>query len=75
MKNCKRLSHLFIALAVLLSDVMCASVAYSYCNLQLCPECSAPAWVAFWWVIPYGTGIAICAALARIFHKKHQKTA
>ena len=34
MKNCKFWSYLFMALAVLLSNVMCAAVAYNYCAMQ-----------------------------------------
>ena len=33
MKN-KFLSYLFTALAILLSNVMCAAVAYNYCDIQ-----------------------------------------
>ena len=46
MKNYKRLVYLFAALAILLSNVMCAAAAYSYCMLQWCGQyggCSAPA--------------------------------
>lgn len=30
----KVLSNLFLVLAVLLSDAMCAVVAYNYCNIE-----------------------------------------
>ncbi len=78
MKNYRRLSYLFTALAVLLSDVMCAYVAYDYCSLWWGGRYegwSAPTWVAFLYLIPFGIGIAICAALARFFRKKHQRNA
>lgn len=75
MKRYKRLSQVFTVLAILLAIIMCADVSYHYFNLLTCYWCSAPAWVSFWLFIPYGIGIAICAALARFFRKKHQKTA
>ena len=34
MKKYKRLAWLFAALAIVLSHVMCAAVAYNYCTLQ-----------------------------------------
>lgn len=73
MKKYKYLSYVFIALAILLSDVMCAAVAYSYCNM-LRGLCSAPASVALLYAIPYAAGIAICVILARLFYKKYHKT-
>ncbi len=72
MKN-KYLSYLFIVFAILLSDVMCAVVAYNYCSLQWGIQYtgfSAPASIAFWLIIPFAIGIAICAVLARYFHKR-----
>lgn len=77
MKNCQSLSYLFAALAVLLSNVMCAAVAYSYCNMQWgirYSGYSAPASVAFLLCIPYGAGIVICASAACFFDRKHQKS-
>lgn len=76
MKRYKYLSYVFLGLAVLLSDVMCATVAYDYCNMQwgiryLCY--SAPASVAFLFIIPYGIGIMICAALAWVFRRRYHK--
>ncbi len=73
MRKHKRLSHIFCALAILLSDVMCAAVAYSYCNMQQYACNSAPASIAFLLCIPYGLGIIICAALARFFGQKYRK--
>lgn len=69
----KKLSILFTALAVALSDVMCAVVAYNYSSLSWCGrfgECSAPASSAFLLAIPFGIGIAVCAGLAVVFHRK-----
>lgn len=73
MKKFQVLSVLFAALAVLLSDVMCAVVAYDYCNLLWCGRyggCSAPASTAFVYCVPYGAGIVICAVLAWFFSRK-----
>ena len=75
MKN-KRLSTVFLLLAVLLSDVMCAVVAYLYCDMQwgIQYRCySAPAWVAFLWAIPYGVGIAVCLLLVAVLRKRERR--
>ncbi|MCI9567382.1 hypothetical protein D7V91_05795 [bacterium 1xD42-67] len=72
MKTRKYLSHIFLALAILTSHVMCAAVAYHYCAMQWgirYEGYSAPASVALLLAIPYGAGIGICLILARAFHK------
>lgn len=69
----KKLSFLFAAAAIVLSDVMCAVVAFNYRDMLCSIEhsCySAPAGVAFLSAIPFGIGIIICAAAAYMFHKK-----
>ena len=69
----KALSTLFWVLAVLLSDVMCAVVAYNYCDMKwgIQYACySAPASVAFFTAIPYAVGIIVCVILAIFFKKK-----
>ncbi len=74
MKKYRRLACLFTALAILLSNVMCAAVAYNYCALQWGGRYagySAPADVAFLLCVPYGAGITVCAVLAWFFRKKH----
>ncbi len=76
MKGYDYLARLFAGLAVLLSNVMCAAVAYGYCALQWGGRYagySASPGVAFWLCVPYGIGIIICAAMARFFHKKRPK--
>ena len=69
----KKLSYLFIAIAILLSDIMCAVVALNYRDM-LCgiahSSYSAPASVAFLSAIPFGIGIIICAVVAHILYKK-----
>lgn len=72
----KKWSILFAALAVALSDAMCAVVAYNYSGLYWCGRyggCSAPASTAFLYAIPFGVGIAVCAGLAAVFYKKAGK--
>ena len=69
----KKLSIFFGALAILLSDVMCAVVAYHYCDLLWAGRYagySAPASMAFVYVIPYAFGIVISVALAIVLGKK-----
>ena len=73
MKKYKYLSYVFIALAILLSNVMCATVAYNYCNMQWGIKYAgfgAPASTAFLLAIPYAIGIVICVILACFFGKK-----
>ena len=69
----KKISNGFLVLAVLLSDVMCAVVAYNFCRMQWGAKYamySAPAWVAFLYSIPYVIAIAVCVVIAVIFRKK-----
>lgn len=71
----KKLSIIFWLLAILLSDIMCAVVAYNYrdmlCGLEHSGY-SAPASTAFLLVIPYAVGIAACVILAIFFRRKAQ---
>ena len=72
----KKLSYLFIALAILLSDAMCAFVAYSYRDMLCGIEhqgYSAPASVAFFYAIPFLIGIAIFGILGIVFFRKSKK--
>lgn len=67
------LSRFFLVLALLLSHVMCAAVAFNYADMlwgieYLCY--SAPAGVAFLLAIPFGLGILLCAALAWAFRRR-----
>lgn len=77
MQKYKYLSYIFTALAILLSNVMCAAVAYHYCCMQWgirYEGYSAPASVAFLLVIPYAAGIVICVVLACFFSKKQKNS-
>lgn len=69
----KTLSTVFWILAVLLSDVMCAVVAYNYCDMVWGIKYagySAPAWTAFIVAIPFAIAIVVCVLLALFFKKK-----
>ena len=69
----KKLSYLFTALAIVLSDIMCFVVAYNYrdmlCGIEHAGY-SAPASTAFLYAIPCVVGIIVCVVLAIRFHKK-----
>ncbi len=69
----KKLSYLFVTLAVLLSNIMCAVVAYNYrgmlCGIKHMGY-SAPPYVAFIYAIPYLAGIIVCVILTILFYKK-----
>lgn len=73
----KKVSYVFAVLAILLSNIMCAVVAYNYCSMQwgIRYECySAPAGVAFLLAIPFVIGIAVCTVLAYSFYRKGKDT-
>lgn len=69
----KKLSYLFTALAIVLSDIMCFVVAYNYrdmlCGIEHAGY-SAPASTAFLYAIPFVVGIIVCTVLAIRFRKK-----
>lgn len=69
----KKLSNLFIVLAIVLSNIMCIVVAYNYrdmlCGIEHAGY-SAPASTAFLYAIPFVVGIIVCAILAIRFRKK-----
>ena len=69
----KSLAKLFWIVTVLLSNVMCAVVAYNYCDLLWGGKnagYSAPASTAFIYAIPFGIGIIVSIVLAVFFSKK-----
>lgn len=69
----KKLSYLFTALAIVLSDIMCLVVAYNYCDMLCGIEhagYSAPASTAFLYAIPFVVGIVACAVVAYVLYKK-----
>ncbi|MDR0840061.1 MAG: hypothetical protein LBN26_01565 [Christensenellaceae bacterium] len=77
MKKYFAMTCTFSALAILLSNIMCAVVAYSYCDMLYGIEYkgySAPASVAFVIAIPFVIGIAVCAIIAVVFYRKAKHT-
>ena len=69
----KKLSLVFIIAAILLSDIMCVVVSSSYTNMVWGIKYagySAPASVAFLYVIPFAAAIIVCIILALYFRKK-----
>ena len=69
----KKLSVCFWVLAALLSDIMCAVVAWNYCSMLWGIKYagySAPASTALLLAIPFVIGIAICISLALLFKKR-----
>ena len=69
----KKTSLFFAGLAIILSDIMCFTVAYNYrgmlCGIEHAGF-SAPAGTAFLYALPFLAGIVLCAALAVRFNKK-----
>ena len=69
----KKWSYVFTALAIVLSDIMCFVVAYNYrdmiCGIEHAGY-SAPAGIAFLYIIPFAIVIIVCAILAIRFRKK-----
>jgi hypothetical protein len=72
----KKAAFVLFGLAVLLSDVMCAHVAYLY-RAMLCGiehmGYSAPAGAAFLYAIPYAVGIAVCVTVGIVLFRKAKK--
>ena len=69
----KKVSNLLFVAALVLSHLMCIVVSYNYrdmlCGIQ--HSCySAPAWVAFLGIIPYGLGIIACVIIAYLLRRK-----
>lgn len=73
MSKYRILSCIFGVLAILLSDIMCAHVAYQYRHMMCGVDhmaFSASEEVAFLIAIPYIAGIVLCAALWLVLSKK-----
>lgn len=72
----KVLSRILAAAAVLLSDAMCAVVAYDWCALEWGGRYagySAPPETALALAIPFLAGIGVLAALSIVFGRKAKK--
>lgn len=75
MNRFKIFSRTFGVLAILLSQILCAVVAYHYCRLQWAGRYagwSAPAYTAIWYAVPFAAGIGLCVALSWLFHKREK---
>lgn len=69
----KTISRLFLLIAVILSHIMCAVVAYNYCNMKWeikVGGTSAPVEIAYLYVIPFLIGIVLCLIGVFYFKKK-----
>lgn len=72
----KKLSILFGIITLLLSHLMCVTVAYNYSAMLCCIEhlfCSAPANIAFLYAIPFLICIIISTFLSIFFYRKAKK--
>lgn len=72
----KKLSIVFGLLAVLLSDIMCAVVAYNYAYMLWGIKYEgygAPASTSFVLAVPFLIGIVVAVVLAFVFWKKSVK--
>ncbi len=73
----KKAAAAFAVLAVLLSDLMCAVVAYAYRDMLCGIEhlgYSAPARTAFLFAVPILIGILVCVVLAIVLYRKAKKS-
>lgn len=76
MNKFRILAGVFIIIAIILSDIMCANVAFEYCNMLWGIKYagySAPANVAFLLTIPYVIVILICIVFSCAFWRKSNK--
>ena len=72
----KRLSVVLFVITAVLSDVMCAVVAYNYRDILCSIEhagFSAPADLAFLYAVPFLVAIAVCLVLAIVFYRKSRE--
>ncbi len=69
----KKLSLIFAALSIILTNIMVAVIAYHYAQIEMCIKyaaCSAPPSIAFVYVIPFGIAIIVCVLLSIHFKNK-----
>ena len=72
----KKAVLILAVIAVLLSDIMCAVVAFAYRDMLCGIEhlgYGAPASVAFLYAIPFMIGIIICIAIAVRLYRKYKE--
>lgn len=66
----KKLSTIFAALAILLTNVMCVVVTYNCAVLRFAPANSAPWSVGFLFAVPFVIGIIACSVVSYIAKRK-----
>lgn len=66
----KKLSTIFAALAILLTNIMCVVVTYNCTYLRYVPGNSAPWNVGLLYTIPFVVGIIACSIVSYIAKKK-----
>ena len=66
----KKLSTIFAALAILLTNIMCVVVTYNCTVLRYAPGNSAPWDVGLFFAIPFVIGIIVCSIVSYIAKKK-----
>ena len=72
----KKLAIAFTIIAILLSEIMCARIAYDYCSLEWGVKYAGYSGgpnLAFYLLVPYGIGILVCVTAAFICWKKWKK--
>ena len=66
----KKLSTIFAALAILLTNIMCVVVTYNCAVLRYAPANSAPWGVGFLFAVPFGIGIVACSIVSYVAKRK-----
>ena len=66
----RRISTIFAALAILLTNVMCVVVTYNCTVLRYAHGNSAPWYVGLFYAIPFVIGIIVCSVVSYIAKKK-----
>lgn len=66
----KKLSTIFAAFAILLTNIMCVVVTYNCTVLRYAPSNSAPWDVGLLFAIPFVIGIIVCSIVSYIAKKK-----
>lgn len=66
----KKISTIFAALAILLTNIMCVVVTYNCTVLRYAPGNSAPWEVGLIFVIPFAIGIIACSIVAYVAKKR-----
>ena len=68
----KKLSTIFAALAILLTNIMCFVVTYNCTALRYVPGISAPWGTGLFFAIPFAVGIIACSVVSYIAKKKSE---